>query len=123
MADPKLLVVDDDAGVRRILREIFTRARYGVTEACDGAEALTRIRDQKYDLITMDLEMGRMDGVNAISVLKNETDSPVLVLSVHLTEANKTELESRGIDAWLDKPFATAELLAEAERLLSMGRK
>ena len=112
MAHMHILIVDDDAGVRRILGEMLKRAGYRVSEAQDGAEALHHIAHQTFDLVTMDLVMGRMDGVDAISVLMNETTAPILVISAHLTEQNRQELADRGVTHWLDKPFTQAGLLS-----------
>ena len=118
MANPHILVVDDDAGVRRILREILTRSGYRVAEAIDGAEALSQISNHSFDLVTMDLMMGRMDGVDAISVLINETDTPVVVISAHLTEQNQRELAERGVEHWLHKPFVGNDLLDKVRELI-----
>ena len=118
MADAKILVVDDDPGVRRILHVILTRAGYNVSEARDGVEALQLVSDHRFDLITMDLVMDRMDGVDAISVLLNETQTPFLVVSAHLNARNRQELLERGVTEWVDKPFSTKLLLATVERLL-----
>lgn len=121
MSDVRILVVDDDFGVRRILKEVLTRAGYSVTEARDGAEALLRTSGVGFDLVTMDLVMGQMDGVDAISVLHNETQAPILVISAHLNEANRQELEARGVKDWLNKPFSTKDVLAKVQALLEDG--
>ena len=71
MADAKILVVDDDPGIRRILRVILSRAGYSVSEARDGVEALQIVSDHRYDLITMDLVMDRMDGVDEASARRS----------------------------------------------------
>lgn len=118
MADAKILVVDDDPGIRRILRMILTRAGYFVSEARDGVEAIQLVSDHRYDLITMDLVMDRMDGVDAISVLLNETQTPLLVVSAHLNARNRQELLDRGVTEWVDKPFSTRHLLSTIERLV-----
>ena len=111
MADAKILVVDDDPGVRRILHVILTRAGYNVSEARDGVEALQLVSDHGFDLITMDLVMDRMDGVDAISVLLTDTQTPFLVVSAHLNALNRQELLERGVTE-------TKLLLATVERLL-----
>lgn len=119
MGETHILVVDDDFGVRRIIREILKRAGYRVTEAQDGAEALQSIRRQTFQLVTMDLMMDRMDGVDTISVLSNEAEAPILVISAHLTDENREELTGRGVTNWLNKPFTQDELLCIVEKLLA----
>ena len=116
MADAHILVVDDDPGVRRILRKLLTRAGHSVSEARDGAEALQSTTNHRYDLITMDLVMDRMDGVDAISVLLNETQMPILVVSAHLTARSRQELLARDVTEWVDKPFTNTHLLSAVER-------
>ena len=110
-------MVDDDAGVRRVIREILRRNGYAIEEAQDGAEALLHIGKTRFDLVTMDLMMARMDGVDAISVLVNESQTPILVISAHLTEQNREELTSRGIKHLLEKPFTTDQLLEAVGKL------
>lgn len=123
MAQHRILTVDDDAGIRRVLREILTRHGYDVSEAQDGAEALLRVRSTSFSLITMDLMMDRMDGVDTIAVLQNESLSPILVISAHLTDQNRVDLRERGITAVLDKPFMAEELLAAVHRSISGQEK
>ena len=90
MAQHCIQAVDDDTGILRVLREILTRNGYDVVGAQDGAEALLRVRSRAgsraFRVITMDLIMDRMDGVDTISVLQNESDAPILVVSAHLTD-------------------------------------
>jgi DNA-binding response OmpR family regulator len=111
MAQHRILTVDDDTGILRVLREILTRNGYDVVGAQDGAEALLRVRSRAFRLITMDLIMDRMDGVDTISVLQNESDAPILVVSAHLTDQTQADLAARGVTTVLDKPFNTEELL------------
>ncbi len=119
LTDTRILVVDDDPGVRSILRKILTGAGHHVSEAQDGTEALQLIANQPYDLITMDLVMDRMDGVDAISVLINEAQTPVLVISAHLTDEIHQDLLDRGITEWIDKPFSAAKIQSTVERLIA----
>lgn len=104
--------MDDDPSVRRILGEILKRAGYVVEVAQDGAEALLRIRAQTYDLVTMDLVMNPMDGVDAVAILRNESSTPILAVSAQLTVQNRAELAKGGVNSFLDKPFTSGDLLS-----------
>jgi CheY-like chemotaxis protein len=115
----RILTVDDDPSVRRILRQILERADYEVDDAQDGAEALQRIRTRKYDLVTMDLVMNPMDGVDAVAILRNESTLPILVISAQLTPQNRSELGQGGVSSFLDKPFTAAELLDAVKSTLA----
>ena len=128
MAQHCILTVDDDTGILRVLREILTRNGYDVVGAQDGAEALLRVRSRAgsraFRVITMDLIMDRMDGVDTISVLQNESDAPILVVSAHLTDQTRADLAARGVTTVLDKPFNTEEsLLAVSAAIASSEGK
>ena len=113
-----ILIVDDDLAIRNVLRMIFQREGYRTEEAGDGAEALQKVQKNRYDLITMDIDMGAMDGVDTLAVLRNETDTPVLVISAHLTEDIRLDLKNRQVHHLLTKPFSRAGLLALVSRTL-----
>ena len=108
----KILIVDDDFGIREILRKVLHRAGYQVEEAFSGVEALQKIRGKQYDLITMDIAMGDLDGVDTIAVIRSETDIPIVAISANLTTDIRADLRDRQVDTFLDKPFSPRDVLA-----------
>ncbi len=113
-----ILIVDDDFAIRKVLRMIFQREGYRTEEAGDGAEALQKVQKNRYDLITMDIDMGAMDGVDTLAVLRNETQTPVVVISAHLTEDIRLDLQNRQVHHLLPKPFSRSDVLALVSRAL-----
>ena len=114
----RVLIVDDETEIRGTLRRILERAGYQVTEAANGAEALQRIGGQRFDLVTMDMEMAQMDGVDAVSVIRSETDVPIVVISARLTEDVLADLRDRDVKHFLKKPFSVRELLDLVEKAM-----
>jgi two-component system KDP operon response regulator KdpE len=114
----EILIVDDDPGIRRALRAIFQHAGYQTTEAGNGVDALREVRRNRYDLITMDMSMADMDGVDAISILRGETAAPIVAISAHLTEDIRSDLRNREVHHFLEKPFTLNNVLAVVHQAL-----
>lgn len=113
-----ILIVDDDATIRATLRKIFENEGFRTSQAISGVEALQLIRHQPFDLVTMDMAMAHLDGVDTIAILRNERDLPILVISAHLTEEIKKDIEAQGITFCLAKPFSPHEVIAMARRAM-----
>ena len=113
-----ILIVDDDPVIRQTLRAILQRAGYETAEAESGAEALQKVRADRFDLVTMDIAMGSLDGVDTISVLRNEIDVPIVTVSAHLTEAIRTDLNDREVRHFVEKPFTLKEILSVIRQAL-----
>ena len=113
-----ILIVDDDAIVRQALRTILRHAGYETVEAQNGKEALQKIHLEDYQLITMDVAMDGLDGVDTVSVIKGEQDVPIIAISAFLTEEISEDLRARGVDHLLEKPFSRADVLNVVRRAL-----
>lgn len=116
-----ILIADDETSIRQFLRQEMEGAGYRVTEAKDGMEVLRLVKEEKPDLILMDVMMPRMTGLEAVAVLKNDPATaaiPIIVLSV--LEDQEKGLKS-GVDRYFTKPVDTPGLLIEIEHLLSRG--
>ncbi len=113
-----ILIVDDDPGIRKALQAIFHHAGYQTEEAGNGAEALQKVHQHQYDLITMDMSMSDMDGVDTVAILRNETSIPIVAISAHLTESVRTDLHNREVHHFLEKPFTLQEVLSVVRRAL-----
>jgi two-component system KDP operon response regulator KdpE len=108
----RVLVVDDEQSIRRFLRLALTAQKYVVFEAATGQEGLDGAVSHKPDLIILDLGLPDMDGVEATRLLRQWTQTPILVLSVRGSERDKIAALDAGADDYLTKPFSTGELLA-----------
>ena len=113
-----ILIVDDDSVIRQTLVAILQRAGYETAEAESGAEALQKVRAGRFDLATMDIAMGSLDGVDTISVLRNEIDVRIVTISAHLTDAIRTDLYDREVRHFVEKPFTPKEILSVIRQAL-----
>jgi two-component system, OmpR family, KDP operon response regulator KdpE len=114
----RVLVVDDEAGIRKVVRDSLEREGHEVTTCVDGREALERLEEQEFDLIVTDLSMPRMDGLGLVREVRRRSAVPILVLTVKHEEREKVRLLDAGADDYVTKPFGTDELLARARALL-----
>jgi len=111
----KILIVDDTAFMRRLLQQILQAAGYEVVCAVDGQECLDVVGAEKPDLVIMDLNMPRMNGLEALRALRADPTTcslPVLVASASLQDADIAEMERAGANGHVSKPFQARQLLA-----------
>jgi two-component system KDP operon response regulator KdpE len=109
---PIVLVVDDEAQIRRFLRTGFELNGFSVVEAGTGAEAIRAASLQPVDLVIIDLGLPDMDGSEVVERIRSWSNVPIIVLSVRSNEADKVKLLELGADDYVVKPFGMAELLA-----------
>jgi DNA-binding response OmpR family regulator len=124
MQGARILVVDDDADVRGLVRELLERAGASVREAADGREALRVLYDVRPEVIVLDVTMPELDGWQTLERIRDLTAVPVLMLTARDTELEKVRGLKQGADDYVTKPFGRQELLARVEALLrrSAGR-
>jgi two-component system KDP operon response regulator KdpE len=115
---PRVLVVDDDAGIRRGLVAELSAAGYDVSTAADGAEALSLFAENPHDLVLTDLAMPGVDGFELIAAVRREHKTPVIVLSVRGADTEKVRALDLGADDYIVKPFSVQELLARVRAQL-----
>ncbi|MGL5930941.1 MAG: response regulator transcription factor, partial [Dermatophilaceae bacterium] len=114
----RVLVVDDDATIRRTLR-INLRARgYDVEEVGTGADALETVADAPPDLIVLDLGLPDVDGVEVLRRIRATSRLPVVVLSARHESDDKVEALDEGADDYVTKPFGMDELMARVRSAL-----
>ena len=119
MTPLRILVVDDEAAIRRFLKTALGTQGYQVSDAADGAAALELAAHNTFDLIVLDLGMPGMDGFEVLSRLRAGGASvPVIVLSVRADEAGKVKALDMGADDYVTKPFGIDELLARLRTAL-----
>lgn len=115
----KILVVDDEPPIRRLLRTSLASQGFQVTEAATGHDALAEIERDEPDLIILDLGLPDMEGQQLIAILRSQGSSvPILVLSSRADEAGKVEALDLGADDYVTKPFGTDELFARIRTAL-----
>ncbi|GGA59389.1 DNA-binding response regulator [Edaphobacter acidisoli] len=108
----KILVVDDEPQITRVLRSSLVSNGYEVQTAQDGLAALEKIAEWTPDIVITDLAMPRMDGVELCSEIRAHSNVPIIVLSVREQEAVKVRALDAGADDYITKPFGIQELLA-----------
>ena len=114
----RILIVDDDPDIRKVLRLLLSET-YIVAEAGDGPAAIDYIRQNPdTDLIVLDVMMPGMSGIEACGELRRLTNAPVLFLTAKAAEADRVKAYQSGGDDFLSKPFSQAELLAKIGSLL-----
>jgi two-component system KDP operon response regulator KdpE len=123
MSSVKVLVVDDEASIRRFLRVTLTSQSYVVLEATSGKEALARVTEDKPDIIILDLGLPDIDGIEVTHLLREWTRMPIIILSVRGAENDKIAALNAGADDYLTKPFGVGELLARLRAALRRTAK
>ena len=120
---PRVLVVDDDTGVRYTLREILESTGFDVDEAADGEAALERFAVARADLVITDLRMPRLDGMGLLVRLQEQLPAPrVVVITAHGSERQAVAAMKAGAIDYFRKPFEMEELLAVVRRALESTR-
>jgi len=101
----KILIVDDEMPIRRILREILEFEQYEVEEAADGLECVAKVQKEKYDVVIMDIKMPKMDGIEALERLQIlSPETPVIMVSGHGTIDTAVEAVKKGAFDFISKP-------------------
>lgn len=114
----RVLVVDDEAAVRRFLKTSLTPRGYEVKEASTGQEAIEMVAQSRPDVILLDLGLPDLDGVEVTRVLREWCSIPIIILSVRDRESDKVAALDAGADDYLSKPFGLNELTARLRAAL-----
>jgi DNA-binding response OmpR family regulator len=124
MSRARILVVDDEADIRELLRELLGRAGYDVAVAEDGRAGLRAIFGERPELVILDVNMPGLDGWQTLERIRDVSEVPVLMLTARAGELEKVRGLTRGADDYVTKPFGRQELLARIQALLrrSPGR-
>ncbi|HPG91916.1 MAG TPA: response regulator transcription factor [Clostridia bacterium] len=115
----KILVVDDEQGIRDLLKEYLEMDEYQVSTAVDGFDAVNKCKTGDFDLIIMDIMMPKMDGISAVKEIRKTNSVPVLMLSARDQEYDKLFGFEVGADDYVTKPFSTKEVMARVRSILS----
>ena len=118
-----ILVVDDKANVRTLVRDYLTEQGFRVVVADNGQNALYAARHEKPDLILLDIMMPEMDGFEFIRAYRKESETPIVLLTARLDESDKVVGLELGADDYVTKPFSMRELLARVRTVLRRSGK
>ena len=119
----KILVVDDEALIREVVKEYLLLENFLVEEADDGDKAIEMIKKEEYDLVILDIMMPKKDGFQTMKELKQIKDIPVLMLSARAEEFDKLIGFDLGIDDYVTKPFSPKELVARVKAITKRHEK
>jgi two-component system, chemotaxis family, chemotaxis protein CheY len=115
-----VLVIDDSASLRQLVRMSLQSAGYDVVEADDGSTALTKLDGRKLHLAVCDVNMPKLDGISFVKQARAKQEYrflPVIMLTTESQEAKKLEGKAAGAKAWIVKPFQPAQLLDAVAKL------
>jgi two-component system KDP operon response regulator KdpE len=118
MTSARILVVDDEPQIRRVMRTTLTAEGYIVSDARSGEEALERLREDLPDLILLDMNMPGMGGLETCRSIRSGSDAAIIMLTVRNTEQDKVDALDAGADDYITKPFNSRELLARIRAAL-----
>lgn len=116
-----ILIVDDSASLRQVVSIALKGAGYEVIEACDGRDALSKLKGQKIHLAISDVNMPNMDGITLVKEMKKLPEykfTPIIMLTTEAGDAKKQEGQAAGAKAWVVKPFQPAQMLAAVAKLV-----
>ncbi|MGH8443712.1 MAG: response regulator [Solimonas sp.] len=114
----RILVVDDEKPIRKLLRTTLEAQDYEVLEAGDARNAMAALREQAPDLVILDLGLPDRDGLEVLREIRASSDLPILILSSRDFEAAKVQALDGGADDYIAKPFGTDELMARIRAAL-----
>lgn len=118
MSAGRILVVDDEPQIRRIMRETLTASGYEVDDARNGFEGLEKLRVFRPDLVLLDINMPDENGVDVCKSIRRDSNIAIIMLTVRNSESDKVAALDAGADDFITKPFSTPELLARVRAAL-----
>ena len=118
----RILVIDDEADLRGLVRDLLARAGYQVDEVAGGREGLRALYGAQPDLVVLDVTMPDLDGWQTLERIRDVSDVPVLMLTARTAELEKVRGLRAGADDYVSKPFGRQELLGRVEALLRRAR-
>lgn len=119
----RILIVDDEANIREVVKEYCELSGYDADEAQDGVEAIEKVKENHYDCVVLDVMMPTLDGFSACKEIKKIQDVPVIMLSARSEEYDKLYAFGLGIDDYVVKPFSPKELMARIKVILERGSR
>jgi two-component system, OmpR family, KDP operon response regulator KdpE len=118
MTNARILVVDDEPQIRRVMRTTLVARGYMVDDARNGEDALEKLRAERFDLVLLDMNMPGIGGMETCRIIRSQGDIPIVILSIRNAEKDKVEALDAGADDYVTKPFSMPELLARIRAAL-----
>jgi two-component system KDP operon response regulator KdpE len=122
MGEGRILVVDNEPQIRRVMRTTLIADGFEVADARTGDEALEQMRSAKYDLVLLDINMPGMNGFEACQAIRSISETPIIMLTVRAADKDKVQAFESGADDYVTKPFSTPELLARIDVAMRKNR-
>lgn len=116
--DKKILIIEDEAAIQKILSEPLTFAGYEVTTASDGLEGINTFHKQDFDLILLDIMLPKIDGYTVCEMIRQESQIPIILLTALDTEEDQMKGFDKLADDYITKPFSIKLVLKRVEALL-----
>src|SRR5262245_60675691 len=118
MSAGRILVVDDDPQIRRVMRVTLTGQSYEVDDAKSGDAALEKLREHRFDLVLLDMNLPGMSGVETCREIRSQSEIAIIMLTVRDSEDDKVAALDAGADDYITKPYNVPELLARIRAAL-----
>ena len=115
---PRILLVDDELSVQKLLTYPLRKEGYDVIPALDGREALDRLRDDNFDLVVLDVMLPRMDGFDVCRAIRSRSTVPIIMLTAKTEETDKVHGLELGADDYITKPFSIREFSSRVKAVL-----
>jgi two-component system, OmpR family, KDP operon response regulator KdpE len=115
MRAQRVLVVDDDVRMRRVLRASLMVHGYDVMEAESGEDALDRLNGEQCDLVLLDLNLPGIDGIDTCRTIRSNSDLPVIVISIRDSEKDRAAAQAAGANDYVPKPFSIDTILSRMQ--------
>jgi DNA-binding response OmpR family regulator len=115
---PRILLVDDELSVQKLLAYPLRKEGYDVIPALDGREALERLRDDNFDLVVLDVMLPRMDGFDVCRAIRSRSTVPIIMLTAKTEETDKVLGLELGADDYITKPFSVREFRSRVKAVL-----
>lgn len=119
----KILVVDDEMLIRNVIKDYLENEGYEIYEAENGRDAIRVFKEEKIDLIILDIMMPKMDGYETLKELRKLGETPVIMLTAMKEELDKLHGFDLGVDDYVTKPFSPKELVARVKAILKRDGK
>lgn len=123
MSNERILIVDDEAGIRQLVKIFLERHHYGVIEAATGQEALDIFAKETFDLAVLDLMLPDMYGIDICKKIRQNSDIPIIMLTAVQGETNVVLGFEAGADDYIEKPFSPHVLLSRIQAVLKRQRR
>lgn len=119
---PKILIVDDEINIRELVKKYANFERFEADTAENGLEAISKVKNNSFDLVVMDIMMPELDGFSAVKEIRKFSDVPIIMLSARSEEYDKIYGFDLGIDDYVTKPFSPKELMMRVNAVINRSK-